>query len=59
MQHSLMEAIGEADAFKNDGYSEGKDSKRTKAISGFFSFVPVSYSLETYQNSEKENRQAL
>jgi hypothetical protein len=54
-----MEAIGEADAFKNDGYSEGKDSKRTKAISGFFSFVPVSYSLETYQNSEKENRQAL
>jgi hypothetical protein len=48
-----------AESGSADGYSEGKDSKRTKAISGFFSFVPVSYSLKTYQNSEKENRQAL
>ena len=44
-----------ADAFKNDGYSVGKDSKRSKAISGFSSFVPVSYGLKTYRNSEKKS----
>jgi len=53
------EAIREADAFKNDRYSEGKDSKRTKAISGFFSLVPVSYSLKTYQEQRKRKSPSL